>query len=117
MCGLESAVDDYLGGSGILTFEAGDTQQDVLIFIVNDEDSESTESFFVDLSLLDGTFCENTTIMIMDNEPTSPPPTTPRVLIVTVYCNSLIFIITLTGPMFTYSSQSDDCMGGEQVYY
>lgn len=80
------AANDYFGSSGILTFSAG-AQSNVTILLRNDEVLESTESFFVDLRLLDtnNTVCDTATVIILDNEPTTsppttPPPTTPRML-------------------------------------
>ena len=92
---------DYNGASGILTLSTT-TQQQVFIVIVDDDESESTESFFVDLSLLDGTFCGTATVLILDDEPTSPPPTTPRMLIVNINfygsyklsCNMYVIMVT-----------------------
>lgn len=78
------ATDDFIGGRGILTFGAGDVQEDVLIFLRNDQDSEPTEQFFVDLLLLDGTLCDTAIIEIIDDEPpptTPQPPTTPRAFV------------------------------------
>ncbi len=74
---------DYNGASGILTFSAS-TEQMVIISVNNDDETEETESFFVDLSLLDGTVCSTATVFILDDEPTEPPPTTPRTLIVKI---------------------------------
>ena len=93
---------DYNGASGILTFSSTSEQQ-VFIVIVSDDVSEPTETFFVDLSLLDGTLCETATVIILDDEPTLPPPTTPRMLIVNINfygsyklsCNT--YVITVTG--------------------
>ena len=73
-----------------MTFTAGDNEEDVLIFLRNDDDSEVTESFFVNLSQLDGTACDTATVVILDDEPTPPPPTTPRMLIVYMYIISYI---------------------------
>lgn len=75
------AGSDYAGSSGILTFSNG-VQSEVTIFVLDDEDLESTESFFVDLRLLGtDTVCDTATVVILDEVPTTSPPTTPRMLI------------------------------------
>ena len=57
-----------------------------------DDDSESTESFFVDLRLLNtNTVCDTATVFIIDDEPTEAPATTQRML--TLNTNSKLSIL------------------------
>lgn len=75
-------IGDYLGANGTLTFDAENTTQDVQVFLRNDQVFEPTETFFVDLTQLDGTLCDTATVFIQDDDqpptlPTSPTSPTP----------------------------------------
>ena len=70
---------DYFLGSGILIYAVNDTQQDVIVFVINDLASEQTESFFVDILSANGTLCDTATVFILDDDQV---PTIQRMLMV-----------------------------------
>ena len=80
---------DYVGGSGLVTFAPGITEQTIIVEIIGDSDPEATESFNVTLiNPLNATLADDTGEgAILDNEiPSSTPPV-----------NNIQFI----GPLFT----------------
>jgi hypothetical protein len=68
---------DYFGGNGTLIFDAENTTEDVEIFLRNDQGFEPTETFFVDLTQLNGTLCDTAIVFIQDDD---QPPTPTRML-------------------------------------
>ena len=89
---------DYFGDSGTLTFDAENTTQDVELFLRNDQFFEPTETFFVDLTQLDGTLCDTAIVFIQDDD---QPPTIPRMLTIryvhkNYFHSSACFCYTIT---------------------
>ena len=77
------ASEDFVASGGMLIFTAGDTQEDVLVILNNDDISEGNESLLVELMPFNSdTVCDTIMINILDDE---PEPTTPRTLIVYMY--------------------------------
>ena len=94
-------------------FDSENTIQSVFVPILNDDEQEGTESFTVQLTLLDGTLCDNATVSIMDDE-VAPTTTTPGMLMVNI-SSFLHDVLSQLSVLFAYSSQSDDTVAAEQV--
>ena len=70
---LPAAPEDFLTVSRLLTFSGGVTRQEVSVTIVDDRDSESSEEFVANVTLVDTdldieTTPGQTTVIISDND-------------------------------------------------
>lgn len=96
-------------------FDSANTIRSVFVPILNDDEQDGTESFTVQLTLLDGTLCDTATVSIMDDE-VAPTTTTPGMLMVNI-SSFLHDVLSQLSVLFAYSSQSDDTVAAEQVQY
>ena len=97
-------------------FDSETTIQSVFIPIINDmEQDGGTENFTVQLTLLDETLCNTTTVFILDDQ-AAPTTTTPGMLMINI-SPFLHDVLSQLSVLFAYSSQSDDTVAAEQVQY
>lgn len=109
------AGSDYIAVNDTLTFDSENTIRLAFVGIINDDEQEGTETFTVQLTLLDGTLCDTATVSITDDEAPPTTTTTPGMLMVNI-SPFLHDVLSQLSVLFAYSPQSDDTVAAEQVH-
>lgn len=70
-----TAGSDYIAGAGTVTFNTGDSQQQLTISVNGDTDVEGDEQFFVNLTnSINATLADNQAVGVIQDDDSAPPP-------------------------------------------